>query len=69
MDDKRLLEAFLIFETNEKGKLPNNEIENILNSENEKMIKEIIVKIDKNCEINYCDFYKLMELNSSMNCN
>jgi calcium-dependent protein kinase len=69
LDDKRLLEAFLIFETNEKGKLPNNEIENILNSENEKMIKEIIVKIDKNCEINYCDFYKLMELNSSMNCN
>ena len=69
LEDKRILEAFLIFETNEKGKLPNNEIEKILNNDNEIMINDIIVKIDKDCEINFCDFYKLMELNSSKNCN
>ena len=69
MEDKRTSEAFLIFETNEKSKLPNNEIEKILNNDNEIMINDIIVKIDKDCEINFCDFYKLMELNSSKNCN
>ena len=69
LDDKRLLEAFLIYETNEKGKLPNNDIEILLNNDNENKINDIFIKIDKNCEINYSDYYKLMELNSPINCN
>ena len=70
LTENRLYEAFLAIDKDGSGKIGKNEIKNILNSENDEKIDELIKKIDKNGdgEIDYNEFLDMMGFNQVMEC-
>ena len=70
LTENRLYETFLAIDKDGSGKIGKNEIINILNSENDEKIDELIKKIDKNGdgEIDYNEFLDMMGFNQVMEC-